>query len=1344
MDRTDLGNEAAKAASEILGYLNFSSGASDPRFLSSVNHLFGAVGQHPARAVPSWRAVGHVLRDTLNDLAGKSEVFRQVDQAEAVLRLVFDVVLPAYRSFHRDILFHQTDESLFQPFFLGRVCEAVLQQGGPWDEADRITRGAITLLNDYLGYRPVAVLRTQQKIQPYAHEWVRPVPLFIRGAGVAVGRYQGIVELALSILKETDASLAFEALFDLAQLDELSVDPRAYDFDHPVNKRPNHMFGQWDHGKLDNSGRCRRFVLQQVSLDAILDRVENRGSRPYEETLFEGAAVLAGTMLMGSGLSGNRPDAHDSSATLATLVQHIAHYRDAFYEQLLERIKGPHGERLRAEAVSLRQPFGGARQNFNQHLARRRAEQVQHVHLAQLFARMGYVDASARQVRIVPVTSARMKCDMYCRLTTANMEVDAARRAAESPKDDAGESTAEGPADVAVRLERAAAQLLEIEDLLHRAIQCGALADPWNILGFGGQFSLFPAPENSVYDHRIDELIALVGGIFSLYVQIQKEAAAAGCQSLATAIAQRLDALAVWWDQYATTEVGSIESISGRETCESADHVAAALHAWHEAGTAAGDLAFWRGRAEQFSSAKAYALVVDALLEQRDPVAAMALLVQWLSQADRIALAEENYSFRDLALDWMQELWEDGDEPVVARRSPAERWTLARKFLDYLESNADQYWEVPRFELGPVDKPNQQDDEEESDELDDLFGAAYENVTFRDSTDDGFEGEMLEGGRGSLDATDFELVLEAERIFGHLTFLATLPQLWKMAAVASFGKAAATEGRDLVLNAWLDQATKNRRRLLELLAAVYRYRIPPPRGTHASLVEYDQRRGVKEMLLEQIIATCVETEDAVRLIRVAMESRLPVEDLADWEQPAEQALRAVLRGDASGVRKVWRKLMTTLGRQPLLYVAIARGGHPQRIVASRGIQAMLRRLLAYLPRLGMLKETAQLIATIQEMEMNHPVGPGAITEFDQMFKLGCKAIVRSLIASSEGSTMSEAGDGQAELIEFLEETVEHLLQSWLIHSRGVRLSVLESVAQKGRWQELKRFIERYGHDLFTQRFMNLGNLRAILHQGVDVWLHAITEEPEEGEQYQLLAEIDSVISREEAIGWLTIAIEAVVENYAEYVDYNSTTTQSDRGEMLYTLIDFLRLRASYDRVAWNLQPVILSHEVLVRSGRDAAAETWRSAVAERTAGIAEEHLKRFSRLNRKYGMRLPSIADRLGERFVRPLIVDRLRALIRPAMEQVPGKAPTASASTNSGPQDAFVRLEEGIAQLTREITGAGFDVPAWLEALEQEAERAMSDDWGDEELPDPPLPVSQVQLTRDEIRRQVQAMGRA
>ena len=39
-----------------------------------------------------------------------------------------------------------------------------------------------------------------------------------------------------------------------------------------------------------------------------------------------------------------------------------------------------------------------------------------------------------------------------------------------------------------------------------------------------------------------------------------------------------------------------------------------------------------------------------------------------------------------------------------------------------------------------------------------------------------------------------------------------------------------------------------------------------------------------------------------------------------------------------------------------------------------------------------------------------------------------------------------------------------------------------------------------------------------------------------------------------------------------------------------------------------------------------------------------------------------------------------------------------------------FGRLEEGITQLTEEPSGAGFEVPAWLEALEEEADPVLTE----------------------------------
>jgi len=72
----------------------------------------------------------------------------------------------------------------------------------------------------------------------------------------------------------------------------------------------------------------------------------------------------------------------------------------------------------------------------------------------------------------------------------------------------------------------------------------------------------------------------------------------------------------------------------------------------------------------------------------------------------------------------------------------------------------------------------------------------------------------------------------------------------------------------------------------------------------------------------------------------------------------------------------------------------------------------------------------------------------------------------------------------------------------------------------------------------------------------------------------------------------------------------------------------------------------------------------------------------------------------LGERFVRPLVVDRLCALVGPAIDELRAGAPTTS----------FELLEAGISLLTEQPTGVGFDVPNWLEALEQEVDTVRAD----------------------------------
>jgi hypothetical protein len=403
-------------------------------------------------------------------------------------------------------------------------------------------------------------------------------------------------------------------------------------------------------------------------------------------------------------------------------------------------------------------------------------------------------------------------------------------------------------------------------------------------------------------------------------------------------------------------------------------------------------------------------------------------------------------------------------------------------------------------------------------------------------------------------------------------------------------------------------------------------------------------------------------------------------------------------------------------------------------VEARCIQQLFRDLLQALPRLGLLKEACGLVQLAREMEVEQPMGPGAVTEFDRLFDVGYKSLVETLVIVSEAwpQVADDPGHADGALIDSLEQLTDSILKEWLGHSRTLRLSALEKIADEKAWQQLVEFIQRYGHDLLTQSFLNFGNLRAILHQGVDGWLTKLQDDGEAVDNHLLLRELDHQLPRVEAIRQLTVIMETIVENYVEYRDYNTTTTQSDRGEQLFMLLDFLRVRVHYDRVAWHLRPVILAHEVLVRHGRMAAAEQWRQAMAERTSQVADNLQQRLSELRKKYGMRLPTIADRIGERFVRPLAIDRVRALVQPALDELQLAEPG-----NSGSWNAFSLLEQEAESLAAEPAGVGLDVPVWLQALEEEVDQARKLR-RDGPVTDSRLPMPQVAMTFGEVMREL------
>lgn len=821
-------------------------------------------------------------------------------------------------------------------------------------------------------------------------------------------------------------------------------------------------------------------------------------------------------------------------------------------------------------------------------------------------------------------------------------------------------------------------------------------------------------------DHRIDQLIDLVGQILGLHSRAWGEAAARGETALEESIATRMVRLARWWDKFAATSVKSVEAFSGAEAYESARQVADALKGFRQAGAAAGDIAFWRKQVAHFNSAKTYALVVGALEQKPDLVAAMALLMQWLGQAGAIPLKQGDYSFHLLAERWVSDVClAEGAGGVV----PADRPKWISKFFDLLEANAEDYWQVPALELlGSAGSARDQiDDGDEDEEESHLYRAAYDDMVYIDSTGDGVDADMLEAGGPA--ATDFELEDEARRVGERLTFLRTVASMWKTAAVACGPTSSASLPPELLAR-WLEQAEENEGRLLDLLRSVDARRIAAPSASRDSMLEFDRRRTIKDALVEKVVATATETSDAARSMRAAMGE-------GNVLAPVDDLLRAVVAGNVAGVRKRWRGFLDAIASQPLLYVPLNRGGDPTRLTSARTLQQALCDLLQWLPRLGLLTETCQLLEAARWMESSNPVGPGAISEFDRLFSTGYAAVVDTLVAVSQDwpCTAGEGESSENDLVECLEQVTETLLKQWLAHSRTLRLSVLERIADEKSWKALVEFIERYGAELFTQRFLNLGNLRAILHQGVDAWLARLEDEGEPAEAGQLLEGIaDGKLNRAEAVKHLTLIIEGVVENYTEYRDYNSTTTQSDRGNLLYTLLDFLRLRVDYDRVAWHLKPLVIAHATLVRHGRNSAAEAWRRALAERTSELADALQNRYAELRKKYAMRLPTVADRLAERFIRPLSIDRVRALIKPAMDDL---------RASQGGAGIELLIQE-IDELTQEPTGVGLDVPAWLASLEQEVEDNRRAGLLSSRPSPATVPLPQAKLTREEVQRQL------
>jgi hypothetical protein len=1315
-------------AAVVLGYLNFSSGAFDPAVWRAMNSLFEKVEpadgddtaadtivERPGAAA----AVAALLAARLETLAAAEPAFRDVAQAKAVLDLLFSRLLPAYRTFHGDLLEHQPPGGLERPFFLMAAAQAIVASDPMGDDPERVLKEAIDRLNDYVGWRPVAVLENGRLSEPYPHERVRPIPLFIGGAGAAHGRYRRLVEDAVAILEQAPEQLLRQADFDLALLEELAFDPRAFDFLHPAASRPNYLFGLWDPARIDGRGCYRRMVVQQATLDGILSWAEAAVESPADrepvrqmQLRRESAAVLAGVILMASGLSGHGPGAVSASLPLADLLPRIAGYRDAFYRWLMTQLPPEHRSLLDDETRRLRQPFGGVRRHINSLLAGRRARQVESVALAAVLARLGRADGAERMAGMVPAASARMAARITSRIVSAQQSL---RQAA------AGEE------DICNRESIAALDQLDAATaLLMRAVACGAVVDPWNILGLGGQFPLHEPGGESLTDPRVDDLVGITESILDGYAAVWRQAALDGPPAAAERAASAVEALGGWWDRFATTTVSGVPHLSGREVHDSAREVIAALARRRETAPMPPPPGFWRQEVALFSSPETHAQATDCLLLEGDLDGAMGLLVHWASLLEGPAIERSGSVWLGEAMRWMTR--------ACADRSEAGR-SRVRRFIELIEANTSGVADVieaaasgrepgdgrrgVREGAGPDEVG---DDEFELGDGEESVASAYESMVWRDSTDDGVDGGMLdmEGSGGSTLAGVAAVEAAADFLTGVFKLLADAAVAWGTTD-AALGTSPSQSEIDSV-SGWRHTVRRLRRTLVRAAATVAGRDVAPSPGM--STGEFDKLRWQRDAAAEQLIEAAVQASETLWMLS----ARLHGARMRRKKKPTSRRRRAgkgsigrlfasVLAGDAEETRKQLALVQSRLVGQMVLYVPLSRGGDPQRIVLARSRERLLTRLVACLPRVGLVAETAELVHLAKSLESRRPRGAASVSEFDRVFEAATKALVERIV---ETATAAEPDGAKLEpeavtqrILDGLSLLVPRLLDTWTAHARQLRLSVLERVRDDGAFAPIQEFVERYGAGLFTQQLLSPPSLRGILRGGVRKFLEQLLEraagEPDEIElsdapatqrrPTRLLEDLASgALPIKQAAVRLRLVLESVAENHAEYRDWNSTTTQSDRGECLHVLLDILRIKAEHERIAWTLRPVNMAHRVLARRSAIEAAKAWRARMRDETSATAESLAERLTQLEAHWGVRLASVSDRVRRPFTMPLEQDELEALVDPAVQELFTGSPAGAGAT----------LESCATRFLGVAGGSGVEVPAWLDRLTTAVDRAI------------------------------------
>lgn len=1336
-----MSNETTRTSSEspspespvtgILGFLNFSSGTTNPQFRSQLNQIFSEFNAESDLFSHVEATLGHSL-DRLHETDSR---FREITQASRVLKIVFAHLIPTYFEFHRD-LFHSVQRPCFEnPFLLAAFFEATLLNYSQEATPEAIANKALNSLNDYVGYRPVAVLENGREMLPYPHERFRPIPIFFRDAGVANGRYQAILTTTIELLKQAPNDLLNQACFSMERVDEIAIDPRPYNHMHPVFKRTNYLFGEWDPHVIGLDGYFHRLILRKIVLDALVSWYENsREEIGAEEALFDVAAALSGTILMASSVSGSAPDTFDSTRSLADLLPQVAELRDSYYDHLLSEAQQDRRNRLTEMMQTSRQPFGHIRQYLNIYLSRYGSRQIQNRELALLYARIGFAEQSEQIANQIPATAIRFESAIYSRIRLAEKVIQKG-------------NFVEGY------------ELCQsVSDHIQRGIQCGALIDPWNILGFHGQFQLFVCRDDSIPDPRVEVLIDIHDQFFRVLTEGVITATCEGEELIADQFSALFEMEANQWDKYATTAVDGIPHLDGHEQFESATFSAELLRGWRALDkSAAAQKVFWSEHLDGLNSVGSYLQVLEAVLQNEDTMASLTLIMQWLDRAEDIGLENSSGSINEKLIAWTS---------IIVRKMLSEENHLhairmMRQLFDYLSANAGKYWHAPEWSLKSIPKRDQEtedewlqanpfdpekDDDEPSQE-EQIRESAMEDVFYKDSTDDGFGGSVHDGNAPPYEQTQYERILR--QFEPRFRFLQTLGRLWVFSAefIASHHEKleeAIKENRleerpnesefriDETIRSWTDRLAELKSELLILLTEVSQAQIESPSGDQDSNIEFDLEFQAKLEIQLSVVKTIV----TVQLAEWSLHASVPAslfpttdgENQSAQEQTFVKLYQALLYQQPEVVRRRLPAFINAIRRKQLLYIPFEHGGDPQQVLDSNLLQTSLKLICNRLPRIGLFRETWHMLKVALRMEsQTRPAGP-SITEFDRLFRQALQSTVTSLLESS--STWNKESTQVGEFVSLCDQIVDNYRELWDRHSNSMRLSAVEGIMNGEVWQQTIDFIAKYGGELFHARHLTLGHVRAILQNGVGEFLDFMIENEDPLAPSQLVHDLETGrYEREKAEMILELVYSIVSDKFDRFLEYNSTTTHSDYGDRFHALLDFLRVEVAFERDEWTFTPYQIVHEAFVSAGESEFAVLWEELFLDETREIHQQHQEQLKACEARWGVQLPALADRMREGFVKPLAVNRMRALVKTSLDDV-----------NQGKErsEAFERLTQEIESYREELYGSGVDLPPWLRQLEHQIRQLTGINQSTEKLENDLLELAPIQVSVREVRRQL------